>query len=182
MATREEAVWQIKALPTVYNGVRYDSRNEAQWAVFFDQLAIGFIPQPQGFAVNGVAYRPDFLLVPSRTPRLIAEAKPSFDHDPGGVQKLRNLIGARAEERGAVLPAIHPGEMRLLLIGPDGKGETWEDDRGTWLICPGGYHRDIQSYPQRGCRDCEWEGDYWYEGEEIRQAYKYALSYRFGGR
>jgi hypothetical protein len=181
--TREEALRTIKALPTVYNGVLYDSRAEARWAFFFDQAGIDFIPQPQGFVTDGVAYRPDFLLVPSRVPRpIIAEVKPSFDADPDGVQKLRNLIAARGKERGVVLSAIHPGDMRLLLIGPDGKGETWEDDRGTWLICPAGYHRDVQPVPERGCRDCEWEGDYWYEGEEIGRAYKSALSHRFGGR
>ena len=178
-AAREEALRQVKALPTRYDGVLYDSRTEARWAVFFDQLGIGFLPQEQGFLTDGVPYRPDFLL-PAQA--LIAEVKPSFDADPDGVQKLRDLIAARGKERGVVLPAIHTGDMHLLLIAPDGKGETWEDDRGTWLLCPAGYHYDVQPVPERGCRDCHWDGDYWYEAEAISTAYKFALSERFGRR
>ena len=177
--TRDEAQRHIKALPTTYNGVLYDSRAEAKWARFFDVLGIGFLPQEQGFLTDGVAYRPDFLL-PAQA--LIAEVKPSLDFDPDGVQKLRNLIAARGKERGVVLPSIGTGDMHLLLIGPDGKGETWEDDRGTWLLCPDGYHYDVQPVPGMGCGQCRHEGHYWYEAEEIKRAYREALDYRFGRR
>jgi hypothetical protein len=175
--TREEALRHMKALPTEYDGILYRSRTEARWAVFFDQLEIKHLYEDQGFAVDGIGYLPDFLL-PSQA--IIAEVKPSFDADPEGVQKLRNLIAARGMERGVVLPAIESGDMHLLLMGPDGHGETWEDDRGTWLMCPDGYHFDIQPYPERGCKNCRTGNDCWYDAEEIRRPYAFARNYRFG--
>lgn len=175
--TREEALQQMKALPTWYDGVLYRSRTEARWAIFFDHLEIKFTYEDSGFLTDGTSYLPDFLLV---SQAIIAEVKPSFDADPDGVQKLRNLVAARGLERGVVLPAITSGPMPLLLIGPDGKGETWEDDRATWLICHSGYHFDIQPYPERGCKDCGNENGYWYDAAEIGRAYAFARNYRFG--
>lgn len=177
--TRAESLRYIRALPTEYDDWEFRSRTEARWAVFFKQLDIKYLYEDQGFAVDGTGYLPDFLL-PSQS--IIAEVKPSFDADPDGVQKLRNLVAARGKERGVVLPAIDTCDMHLLLMGPDGSGEIWEDDRGTWLACPGGYHLDIQSVPERGCGHCGSENDYWYEEEEIRRAYKFARNYRFGRR
>jgi hypothetical protein len=172
----------MRALPTWYDGVLHRSRTEARWAVFLDYIKkaggnTGFYYEEQGFITDGQGYLPDFHL-PAQ--RLIAEVKPSFDADPAGVQKLRNLVAARGKERGVVLPAIDSGSMSLLLIGPDGHGETWEDDRATWLACPDGYHFDIQPYPERGCRDCGREDGYWYDAEEIGRAYAFARNYRFG--
>lgn len=177
--TREEALRYMKTLPSKVGDVHYRSRTEAKWALFFDRLGIQYLYEPEGFVVDGVPYLPDFLL-PAQA--LIAEVKPSFDSDPDGVQKLRNLIAARGKERGVVLPAIDSASVNLLLMGPDGKGETWEDDRGTWLVCPDGYHYDVQPVPERGCAQCRHEGNYWYEAEEIGRAYKFALNYRFGRR
>lgn len=170
----------VMVLPSEYGGVRYRARDEARWAIFFDRLGINHLYEPQGFVTDGTPYLPDFFLVPSRTPRLLVEVKWSFDADPEGVQKLRNLIAARGRERGVILPAITSGETRIAVIGPDGHGETWEDDRGTWLTCPDGYHYDVQPCPERGCGECGHEGDYWYESDGITEAYRYARNYRFG--
>jgi hypothetical protein len=165
----------IPARPTEYGGVLYRSTTEARWAVFFDSLDMKYIYEPEWFVTHAGAYKPDFLLVGQS---LIAEVKPSFDSDPAGVQKLRSLIAGRGMERGVILPAIQPGDVHLLLMGPD-HGEVWEDDRGTWLTCPQGYHFDVQSVPEIGCKECPQEGNYWYESDRIRRAYTFARSYRF---
>lgn len=54
---------KIKAVPTSYNGMRFDSRTEAFWAVLFDQLKIPYIHEPEGFIFSdGTKYLPDFYL------------------------------------------------------------------------------------------------------------------------
>ena len=53
----------LKAIPTYYNGMKFDSRTEAHWAVFFDTLGIPYIHEPEGFVFSdGTRYLPDFYL------------------------------------------------------------------------------------------------------------------------
>jgi hypothetical protein len=54
---------EIKALPTYYKGVKFKSRLEARWAVYFDYMGISWQYEPQGFDLgDGIRYLPDFLL------------------------------------------------------------------------------------------------------------------------
>lgn len=170
---------QLRAIPTWYLGQRYRSRLEARWAVFFHTLGIVADYECQGFDTDGTGYLPDFLL-PGQS--LIAEVKPGFDADPDGVRRWIDLVEARGKERGVLLTEMHDGPMPLLLIGPDGHGGRWEDDRATWLTCPHGYHYDVQPYPEVGCAHCPSEGDYWRDGDRIAAAYIAARNYRFGRR
>ena len=39
----------IEAIPTRYKGVRFRSRLEAQWAVFWDELGVKWEYEPQPF-------------------------------------------------------------------------------------------------------------------------------------
>jgi len=181
--TREEAIRTIRAIPTVYpaaSGTLYRSRTEAKWAVFLDTLFghSPFLYEGQGFFLpNGDAYLPDFLL-PGLS--LYAEVKPAIDFDPDGADKLRSLVMARGNMRGAIFPEIGPGEVHILLMGPDGP-VTWEDDRAAWMTCPQGYHHDVQPYyPQPGCRQCGTRTGYWHESNMITAAYNTARNYRFG--
>jgi hypothetical protein len=182
VTTIEEAKRDIKAIPTMFGGLRYRSRLEARWEVAFKYLRdhgldAGSIYEFQGFEVDGVPYLADFFL-PGQS--LIAEAKAALDADPAGVAKWKALIEARGKERGVLLTDIQPGPMTFLLIGPDGQGGHWEDDGATWLLCPGGYHLDIHPYPPIGCTRCGISEGYWYEGTCITDAFDYARSYRFG--
>lgn len=53
----------MEAIKTHYNGMWLDSRTEARWAVFFDQLGISYIHEPEGFVFSdGTTYLPDFYL------------------------------------------------------------------------------------------------------------------------
>ena len=55
--------YQIKALPTRYNGIEYRSRIEARWAIFFDALRIKHEYEREGFDLgDGIQYLPDFWL------------------------------------------------------------------------------------------------------------------------
>lgn len=54
---------QIKAIETVYKGLRFRSRLEARWAVFFDTADIRYEYEPEGFELpDGTRYLPDFYL------------------------------------------------------------------------------------------------------------------------
>ena len=52
----------IPPIETVYNGLRFRSRLEARWAVFFDAANIKYEYEPDGFEFNGEKYLPDFYL------------------------------------------------------------------------------------------------------------------------
>ena len=44
--------YTIKALPTIFNGVRFRSRLEARWAVFFATLGIAYEYEPERFLLG----------------------------------------------------------------------------------------------------------------------------------
>ncbi len=50
------------AIPTDYNGIRFRSRLEARWAVFYDSLQIDYLYEEEGFDLKNVWYLPDFYL------------------------------------------------------------------------------------------------------------------------
>jgi hypothetical protein len=53
----------IKTIPTTYNGIKFRSRLEARWAVFFDELGIKYLYEYEGFELeNKEWYLPDFYL------------------------------------------------------------------------------------------------------------------------
>ena len=52
----------IPPIETIYNGLRFRSRLEARWAVFFDAANIKYEYEPDGFEFNGEKYLPDFYL------------------------------------------------------------------------------------------------------------------------
>lgn len=52
----------MKSIPTTYNGVKYRSRVEARWAVFFDAMGWPATYEQEGFDLDGVWYLPDFWL------------------------------------------------------------------------------------------------------------------------
>lgn len=183
MTTTEQARRDIKAIPTRFDGLLYRSRLEARYAVAFKYLLdrgldAGAIYECQGFEVDGTPYLADFLL-PGQS--LVAEVKPDLDTDPQGVIKWRALIEARGKERGVLLTSVSLETKEFLLIGPsDDGGPPWECDTAIWLVCPGGYHLDIQPYPLIGCDRCKLADGYSYEDARIKEAFNYARSYRFG--
>ena len=50
----------IKAIDTVYNGLKFRSRMEARWAVFFDKIGLKYEYEKEGYDIDGVWYLPDF--------------------------------------------------------------------------------------------------------------------------
>lgn len=52
----------IKAIETIYNGIRFRSRLEARWAIFFDKSGVKWDYEPEGFTDGTLCYLPDFWL------------------------------------------------------------------------------------------------------------------------
>jgi hypothetical protein len=56
----------IQAIETKYEGIRYRSRNEARWGVFFSCLGLDFEYEPEGYEIihnhKKIRYAPDFFI------------------------------------------------------------------------------------------------------------------------
>ena len=54
---------EIQTLPSFYAGIKFRSRLEARWAIFFNRCGIKWEYEPEGYLLeDGTCYRPDFLL------------------------------------------------------------------------------------------------------------------------
>ena len=99
----------MKAIETEYAGVRFRSRLEARWAVFFDTVGIQWEYEPEAFRLSdGSGYLPDFrLLEPSCIQGMpfFTEVKPEGDA----------FVKARQASR-------EMGREFILLAGPPTEG------------------------------------------------------------
>ncbi len=103
----------IKAVITRYKTIRFRSRLEARWAVFFDVLGIEWLYESRSVDLGWCLYIPDFWLPQYR---LYAEVKPG-DFTPREMVKVATLVGKTNEEC-------------LLLSGPPAL-------KGYWAVRPG---------------------------------------------
>lgn len=79
----------IAPLETLYAGVRFRSRLEARWAVYFDALGIAWEYEKEGYDLGGgLRYLPDFWLPQVR---MWAEVKPREFSDVE-LDKARRLV------------------------------------------------------------------------------------------
>jgi hypothetical protein len=144
---------RIRPIATRYSGFLFRSRLEARWALFFDELGIKWLYEPQGFEVDGRAYLPDFCLLLGEM--LWAEVKPAIDTDPDGISRWRAFICARGD-RGVLLTDMTPAEpwdQTYLVLWPQEDGNYSEDDAARWCACPDGYHFDVR-WPSGQCGQC----------------------------
>jgi hypothetical protein len=66
---------EVKSLETTYKGVKFRSRTEARWAVFFDMLKIKWVYEHEGYDLGKLGwYLPDFFL-PDFSSGTFAEVK-----------------------------------------------------------------------------------------------------------
>ena len=91
---------RLKALPTTYRRVKFRSRLEARWAVFFDALDLHWEYEPQGFTLDNrkdkhpdSCYCPDFLVRTPQNEDMWIEIKPYNVKQNDKFDKFRGLIG-----------------------------------------------------------------------------------------
>jgi hypothetical protein len=99
----------IKAIDTKYGNHFFRSRLEARWAVYFDNLSVKWVYEPEGYELPSGRYLPDFWL-PDHG--FYAEVKPEEVKDPRWkefvelIEKpMMILIGLPALR---TYPTIHP--------------------------------------------------------------------------
>lgn len=171
---------KIKAIPTVYRNIEFRSRLEARWAAWFDEMVIPWTYEPEGFIIDGVPYLPDFYIT-SINRGVYIEIKP---------------MGIDDEEKKIALLRVQAFEGRLLLICGDPMLGKYSCTFGTFA------GSDLGRFVFADCRKCNGlcysgvENSYWGdfgrhtckdhdraplpEGKRIMQAYKRAMSHRFG--
>lgn len=105
----------IKPIETHYNGLRFRSRLEARWAVFFDALGIRYLYEPEGFEnADGDRYLPDFYLPNFNT---YVEVKADRDGNEADILRMARMIEPNGQLRRIVILSNIPGES---------------DDGGLW--------------------------------------------------
>lgn len=65
----------MQAIRTTYDGIRYRSRTEARWAVFFTLIGARFRYEAEGFRTAEGPYLPDFELSFQEAPKVFFEVK-----------------------------------------------------------------------------------------------------------
>jgi len=83
-------------LPSAYRGIRFRSRTEARWAIYFEALGIPWEYEVEGFALPSGNYAPDFLLPPrDSVPARWVEIKngPVTEIDQRLARELAELTG-----------------------------------------------------------------------------------------
>lgn len=91
----------VTPIETYYNGYRFRSRNEARWALFFDELHIPYDYEPEGFDLGNVWYLPDFHLTnglilhefqPTQLSQIWVEVKSSPELTDEERQKIAQFV------------------------------------------------------------------------------------------
>lgn len=118
----------IGAIQTTYKGIKFRSRTEARWAVFFDVLDIEWEYEPEAYSDGESVYLPDFWLP---TYRFFWEVK--------GIEVFdRNKVGIAVNATGRLVavavgqpkePAI--GSFQIEIIHPYTDHPLW----GAWAQC-----------------------------------------------
>lgn len=121
----------IRSLTTSYAGVKFRSRAEARWAIFFDAIGLSWQYEFEGFEVRrGVAYLPDFWL---------PEVKGAEPTD----EERAKCVALAEQSEADILLAVGNPEERFQLLWFDHSGEreeryVWARDRhsacGFWLV------------------------------------------------
>lgn len=95
----------VEAIQTTVDGVRYRSRTEARWAIFFSALNLTFSYEPQRLRLSsGETYLPDFY---------IREFSAWFE-----VKAANDAIVTNESARARRLAADHPEQRVWLAVGP----------------------------------------------------------------
>lgn len=97
------------AIETEYRGIRFRSRLEARWAVFFDVAGIEWKYETEGYEVDGHRYLPDFWLPDSK---VWVEVKGERDGLRNDFARMSVMLSRKSP-----LPGFADGDRGLMLLG-----------------------------------------------------------------
>ena len=167
-------------IPTEFAGVKFRSRLEARWAVYFDDLCLEWRFEPEGYQLKSGWYVPDFFLPEVGESGVFIEVKPeAFLDELPDLHELFDVSG-------------HPS---FVATGPPHRGHGQEREdlyRNDWgwdlcyrfCHCPKCHKIGIE-YEGRGDRVCaltcfpDSDGGETGEHPRFRHASDKAWAYRF---
>lgn len=111
---------KIKAIDTVYDGLKFRSRLEARWAVFFKFNRISYSYEPEGFELPHGWYLPDLWLPDHKIWVEIKQGQPTEDE----MSLARDLSSATGHGTLVLAGTPWPGSYRPLFITDE---REWPD-------------------------------------------------------
>lgn len=190
MTPQQRTNSKMKAIETIYNGVRFRSRTEARWAVFMDALGVVWEYEREGFDLgDGIFYLPDFWL-----PQLNCwiEIKGASPVPKDEVEKVRRL--ADQSGKNAFLfcgsPLAPDSDHPDLWYGSNSAAEFFDpgggwDNHYLWCECPKCRKIGIEFDGRAGrigCRCDTHEKSYNFRSPRLMVAYSKAREARLDGR
>lgn len=151
---------RIQAIPTWYGGVKFRSRLEARWAVFFTRIGHDdWVWEDQRYSAEPKTYLPDFYLPRLR---LFVEIKPTMADLYAGPEFLdafnlwqdfaNKILDDGTHRRVAMFVGHIPNPDTVGVRGPVTAGGAWlssptivtaDEHDYAWCACPTGTHFDI---------------------------------------
>jgi len=147
---------EIKPLETLYAGVRFRSRAEARWAVFFDALKLKWQYEPEGYQLpNGDCYLPDFVLEKFG----IVEIKPMCEPEAWPKDCRAFMCGDMLNQNAHIMCGI-PGRTEDSVWDEEATyhGFTQGDHNRIWVMCEVCARIDIIYGSESNYRLCERDG------------------------
>jgi hypothetical protein len=179
----------IKAIPTTFDGIRFRSRLEARWAVFYSIAGIRYFYEYEGFQLPSGWYLPDFWL-PDLEVWVEIKASEPTDTERRKAAELasatchRTFIFSGSIGKGYITDMYTNDNAEAFFPDKD-NGSCW-DNQYRWCLCPWCRRRGIE-YNGRGARVCGWKrhqatyDDKCYTDNDpvLLAAYEAAGSYQF---
>lgn len=174
----------IKAIPTNYNGVHFESRIEARHAVFMDSLGVPWKYEPQGFEFqDGTRYLPDFELPSMRAYLEVKPTRPTIEETHKActlaVETLCRVFVSWQIDDPPFSYDVPSASMTCALPSDIMDEQFW------WCECPYCHEIDIQwqgmvsRSPCRCCRERDLYAVQAHDTPRIMQAYEAARSAKF---
>ncbi len=168
-------------LSTTYNGIKFRSRTEARWAVFFDVLGIKYVYESEGYNLGDFYYLPDFWLpdhdffveIKGVAPTIDEAAKAS---EPADLTKKTVFIFCGTPRQPNPKNNSHYAESGYAFFPEHGADIQW-----WWCECHECGKFDIQFNGRAGRMACHGSGDkdYNHDTAKLNAAYETAEKYEF---
>lgn len=170
---------QIEVIETTYNGIKYRSRTEARWAIFFDKLGWNAEYEAEGYDLDGEWYLPDFF-VPEINSFCLIKGK---EIDYKERCKARKLAIQTQKNIVVLIGTPSPVSMKNMLFMPPKSHQEWlsSDPRVSTFWYLGNFtgNPDGEIYFERLTKGCLFLGRTESECSVI-DAFNAARTERFG--